>query len=553
MRAIRQSLSDSVLAFRAVFGNRNLRLVELTWAGSVISFWAAMIALAVYAYDVGGAAAVGILGFVRMLPSIVAAPFLAALGDRYRRGLVLLVSGLGRTLVMGLTAFALFTDAPTIVIYALATAVTLLFAIVRPTQSAMLPSLSRSPEELTAANVVLTTIEGAAIFLGPAVGGALLSLTTPDVVFAVMTGVSLVSVLALALVREPTREVTPGRKGRLAQLFGGFAAIGQDANLRLIVALYGSQTLVAGALNVLIVVAAIELLDAGESGVGFLNAAVGIGGIVAACAAVALAARGRLASDVGVGLVLYGLPLVILGLIPNVALGLFALALVGAGITIIDVAAVTLMQRTVPDEVLSRVFGVLQSVFVATVALGSILAPVAIETLGNRGALIATGALTPLLVVLTWRRLSRLDAEATAPTREVDLLREVPMLRPLAPATLEQLAASAATVRFAAGEEIFRQGDHGDRFYVVADGAVDVVSDGEHLATAERGGYFGEIAVLRDVPRTATVRAKTDVELLALDRDEFLAAVTGHASSAEVADSVVAERLAGLRPGVASV
>ncbi len=553
MGAIRQSLSDSVQAFRAVFGNRNLRLVELTWAGSVISFWAAIIALAVYAYDVGGATAVGILGFVRMLPSIVAAPFLAALGDRYRRGLVLLVSGVARTLVMSLTALALFADAPTVLIYALATAVTLLFAIVRPTQSAMLPSLARSPEELTAANVVLTTIEGAAIFLGPAIGGALLSVTTPDVVFAVMTGVSLVSVVALALVREPAREPSRTSEGRLAQLFGGFSAIARNANLRLIVALYGSQTLVAGALNVLIVVAAIELLDAGESGVGFLNAAVGIGGILAAFAAVALSARGRLASDVGIGLVLYGLPLVLLGLIPNVTFGLFALALVGAGITIIDVAAVTLMQRTVPDEVLSRVFGVLQSVFVASVALGSILAPLAIEGLGNRGALIATGALCPLLVVVAWRRLSRLDAEAEAPVRQLELLREVPMLRPLPAAMLEQLAGSGTTVRFAAGEEIFRQGDSGDRFYVVAEGAVEVITDGEHVATTERGGYFGEIALLRDVPRTATIRARSDVELLAVDRDEFLAAVTGHAASAEVADAVISERLAGLRPGIASV
>jgi hypothetical protein len=222
------------------------------------------------------------------------------------------------------------------------------------------------------------------------------------------------------------------------------------------------------------------------------------------------------------------------------------------GNTIVDVAALTLLQRTVPDEILTRVFGVVQSVFVGTTGLGAIVAPLAIELVGIRWAMIATGALLPLLAALLWRRISALDAEALAPLRELELLHAIPLFRPLPATTLEQLAASLIPVKASPGTEVIREGEAGDRFYVVVSGEVEVSSKGKPLTTQGPGDHFGEIALLRDVPRTATVTAKTDVELYALERDEFLSAVTGHAASAQAADAVVSTRLAGLRPGVAS-
>lgn len=549
---MRERLREAKEAFAAVFSNPALRRVELSWALSITAYWVFIVALSLFAYEEGGAAAVGLVGLIRVLPSVVAAPFAAMLGDRYPRHRVIFLVNIARTaLILGAAAVALL-DAHIALIYLLTALVGLMQSLFRPTQSALMPSLARSPEELTAANLVLTTIESLGIFLGPAVGGIMLALTGTDVVFATAAIAFLVSAVLLAGVR-PEREVErrPLPSGILKESFAGFATIARDARLRLIVGLYGAQTLVAGALNVLIVIVSLELLDMGEAGIGFLNSAIGVGGLVGGFAAMALLTRNKLASDFAVGLVLWGLPIALIGVVPEPAVALLLLSFVGVGVTLVDVAGLTLLQRAVPDEVMTRVFGVVQSVFVGTLGLGAILAPVLIELFGIRGALIASGALLPVLALLFWRRLLAIDREALAPS-ELALLSRLAIFRPLPPTTINQLASGLIAVHATAGEQIIREGDSGDRFYVIAKGDVDVDSGGEQVATLGEGDYFGEIALLRDVPRTATVTAKTDVELYALERDEFLSAVTGHPASLDAADAVVAARLAGLRPGVAS-
>jgi CRP-like cAMP-binding protein len=129
------------------------------------------------------------------------------------------------------------------------------------------------------------------------------------------------------------------------------------------------------------------------------------------------------------------------------------------------------------------------------------------------------------------------------PEAELELLRRLPVFAPLPPVALEQVATHLSRVHFRAGDAVFRQGDHGDSFYVVVDGEVMVAPTGRPAVTLGPGDSFGEIALLRDVPRTATVIARTDAELLALERDVFIAAVTGHAPSAEAADAVIATHL----------
>ena len=551
--SFRERFGESIDAFRAVVTNPALRRVEISWAASITAYWAFIIALAVYAYDEGGAAAVGLVGVIRVLPAFVAAPFAGVLGDRYRREVLLVILSFIRAGFMAATAAVLFAGGPSWLVYALSGGVALMASTVRPMQSALLPQLAKTPEELTAANLVLTTVESSGIFLGPALGGLLLAATNPQTVFAAATvGFVVASLLLVGIkVEAPAERLAEG--GFMRQFLGGFQAIARDRNLALIVSLYGIQTLVAGALNVLIVVASLELLDLGESGVGFLNSAVGVGGLLGAIAAFALVGRQRLASDFGLGLVLWGIPIALIGVFPNPPIALILLAIVGVGNTVVDVAALTLLQRTVPDEVLTRVFGVVQSVFIGTVGLGAIIAPLAIEVVGIRWALVLTGALLPLSAGLTWRKITTLDAEVIAPTKEIALLRSIPLFKPLPASTIDQVASSLIPVSATAGTEIVRKGDHGDRFYVIASGEVEVVSLGEEVATLGSGDHFGEIALLRDVPRTATVRAKSDVELYALERDEFLSAVTGHPASAEAADAVVASRLAGLRPGMASI
>jgi MFS family permease len=551
--SFRERLGESMDAFRAVITNRALRRVELSWAASITAYWAFIIALAVYAYDQGGPTGVGLVGVIRVLPAFIAAPFAGVLGDRYRRELLLVILSFVRAGFMAATALVLFGGGPTWLVYTLGAGVALMASTVRPMQSALLPQLAKTPEELTAANLVLTTVESSGIFLGPALGGILLAATNVQTVFAAAAAVFVVaSVLLMGLKVEaaPERDV----EGTfMREFFGGFSAIASDSKLALIVTLYGIQTFVAGSLNVLIVVASLELLDLGQAGVGFLNSAVGIGGLLGAVAAFALVGRQRLASDFAFGLLLWGIPIALIGIFPQLSVALLLLAIVGIGNTVVDVAALTLLQRTVPDEVLTRVFGVIQSVFIGTVGLGAIIAPIWIDAVGIRWALVITGALLPVSAGLTWRRITALDADVVAPTTEIALLRTIPLFKPLPATTIDELAMSLIPVQAAAGTQIVGEGDHGDRFYVIESGEVDVSADGELLGTMSAGDHFGEIALLRDVPRTATVTATSDVSLYALERDEFLSAVTGHPASIEAADAVVASRLSGLRPGMASI
>ena len=552
MRALRERLRDTGRSFGRVFRNPNIRRIEGAWAASVMAHWSYGIALAVFAYRDGGAAAVGLIGLVRFLPSAIASPFAAVLSDRFRRERVIVTAELTRAVLLAATTAVVVLEGPSALVYVLAAFVAVAYSAVRPAQAALLPSLAKTPQELTAANVTSSTIESLGVFGGPAIGGLLLAATSPDVVFGAAAGAFLVAALLVSRVHVASEpEPREAREGMLAEFAAGFVTLAHEKGLRVLVLLLVSQTLVAGALNVLLVVSALELLDLGEEGVGFLNSAVGIGGLVGAVVSAALIGR-RLTTNFLIGILLWGIPIGLIGVFPEPATALIFLALVGLGNTLVDVSAFTLLQRAVPDEVLARVFGAVQGLWVATIGIGAIVTPLLIAAVGIRGALMITGVFLPILATLFRGRLSQLD-EVPVPERELGLLHGIDLFAPLPAPILESLARALIPVRLKAGEELFRQGDIGDRYYIVADGVVEILVDGQVVRETSPGGYFGEIALLRDIPRTATVRAKNDVELLALDRDDFIAAVTGHAASAEAADSVIAARLGSLRPGLASV
>lgn len=528
---------------REVYRNPALRRLQLAWAGSIIGSWAYAIALVVYAYRHGGASAVGLVGLIRWLPAALAAPFAAILGDRYPRVPVMLGSDLLRAAGLAGMAACVLTHGPVEAVYALAAAVAVTTTAFQPAQAAILPSLARTPEELTAANVSSSTIESLGFCLGPALGGVLLSVSTVWVVFAVTAGTFLWSALQLTgLLKSTEPPLQHERTHLLDEAVAGFRAIARDRRLRLVVGLFSAQTLVNGAFTVLIAVSALELLHLGPSGVGYLNAAVGVGGIVGGLVSLTLVGHRRLATTFGIAIAGTGGPLLVVGAYPRTGTALAVFGLIGLAIIVEDVSGFTLLQRNTPTEVLSRVFGVLHSLFYGTVAVGAILAPVLIDAVGVRWALVIVGSLLPALSVLTHSSLAELDA-APSHQRELELLRSIPIFSPLSPPVLEQLASSLVQVHVRAGEEIVRQGEPGDRFYIVAAGEVEIVVDEGPPRIERPGSYFGEIALLRDVPRTATVRSATDVELYALDREDFLGAVTGHAGSAQAAEAVVGSRL----------
>jgi MFS family permease len=547
--ALRRRIGDSAAAFRDVVRNENLRRLELAWAASIVGHWAYLVAVSVYAYDVGGEAAVGLILLLRLVPAALLAPFGGLLADRYPRELVLLGSLLARVVLIAAAATGVFLEVAPAVVYALAVAAAIVTTPFRSAQAALTPSLARSPAELTAANAVASTVESMAIFVGPALGGLLLGVTSTGTVFVVNVGLALAAALFVIRVKAPKLERKPEIEAATiaSEALTGFRTIGREPSLRVLVGLFSAQTFVAGAVQVYIVVSAIELLDLGDAGVGYLNSALGVGALVGGMLAFSLAGARRLSPPFIVGIVLWGAPLIVLGLWANVALALILLALLGVGNSLVDVAAFTLVQRAVPDDVLARVFGVIQMLWLGSVGLGAIAAPGLIGWLGLDGALIATGAALPVLVVLFGRQLARIDAAAVAPDAdELRILTSIPIFAPMPGASLDHLAGRLVPLRLEPGTMIVREGDAGDRFFIVAEGTVEISEGGKPLSELEAGGYFGEIALLRDVPRTATVTAKTPVVLYALDREDFLAAVTSHAPSAHAAEEVVSSRLAGV-------
>ena len=544
MSEFRTRLGESTQAFRAVLANRQLRKLQLAFIGSITGEWGFLVALVVYANAHGGAKAISLVLVIRWVAAALTAPWLAYFADRYRRERVMLAADLSRVVAMSAMAAAAFTGAPAAIVFALAGFMAVASKTFRPAQAALLPLLAESPEELTAANVSSTAIESVGSFLGPALGGLLLGLASVGWVF-VADALTLLWSAQLVL-QIHSRSEAPHKAERVSafqKAVAGFRALGSERDARVIVFLYFCQTVVAGSLRVLSVVVALDLLDIGSSGLGFLNAAVGVGGLIGVAATFALVGRKRLASDFGIGLVLIGAGLGLIGIWPTVIGAVVLMGVFGIGNTLVDVAGVTLLQRAVPDEVLGRVFGALESILVAGLAIGALITPALLSAIGTRASLIVMGSLLPVLAVLLWRRLSVIDARVHVPVERIELLRANSIFAPLPPATVEHLAMKLIPRTVAAGEVVFRQGDPGDLFYIVEDGRVEISIDGEKVADAWPGETFGEIALLRDIPRTATVKAVEETKLLALDRDEFIAAVTGHAPSREAADAVIGARL----------
>jgi MFS family permease len=539
-----KEVGHALSAAVAVFRNPDLRRLELSWLGSIAGEFSYAVVISVYAYSQGGATAVGVVWVIRMVPAALAAPFLSVAGDRWRRERVMVVGNLVRGGATAATAAALFTEAPAELVYGLGVVVAVVSTAYWPAQAALLPTVARTPQELTAANTASSTLEGIGSFAGPALAGALLALTSSGLAFAATAAVFLwAAALAAPIRTEPTPRAATG-PSVTGEILGGFRALREHSRVALLVSVYGVWALVSGALNVLVVVSAIELLDMGEGGVGVLNAAIGVGGLAGALATLALAGGlfGRL---LGVGMLVWSLPIALLSVWVEPIVAVLLLALVGLGNVVLDVAGLTLLQRVVPDEILSRVLGIVEGLWVGLIGAGAIAVSALIAAVDVRGALVATGLVLPVFALLTRRALGAIDAETAAPEAEIDLLRRIPIFSPLPPAAIERLAAGLEALRVPAGSEVIRQGDEGDRFYVLRNGSVEVETDGRTIGRFGPGYFFGEIALLRDVPRTATVRATTDADLVALGRDDFVGAVTGHAPAAQAADQVVTERIAG--------
>jgi len=542
---IRTRLAASARAFAATARNPSLLRVQLAFGAAWTAEWAFTVALGVVAFRDGGAAAVGIVAFVRLAPSALLAPVGTALADRFARDRVLLWSCLIRATATTAATLVLAADGSNVAVYALALLATAAFTVFRPAHSALLPTLCKTPLELTGANAVRGLIDSLSTLVGPLAAALLLGVGSPAAVFALATALSLGSgVLLLGLSYEAPRRLPP-QPLRLIVLetIDGFRALARYPAAGLAIGLGVAQTLTRGFLNVFLVVVALELLRIGEPGVGVLTAAVGAGAVAGSLGASALVTGRRLGAVEGIGVALWGLPLVFIAAFPHEPAVLVLMAVIGVGNALVDVGLFTLVQRLVPEALLARVFGALESLVALAVAIGSLVTPLVIDLLGIRGAMAVLGLVAPAVVALAWRGLRAIDGSIAHRDQEVEVLNQVAIFRPLPMPAIDNLALQVHYAEFAAGDEVFRQGDQGDRFYVIEDGEADVIGDGRLIRTMRSGDGFGEIALLHDTLRTTTVRARTGLRLYALDRRHFLSTVSDYQSSAREADTLVDERL----------
>jgi MFS family permease len=529
---------------RRVFKNPGLRRVNIAFAGSNIGNWALSVVLAIYAYQHGGATVLGVLGVVRYVSMATLGPIVSSLGDRFARKMVMVTSDLIRAVLIGGAGVIVATKGPALSVYVLATVSAVAGTAFRPAQAALLPVLASDPAELTAANVAASSIESIGFFVGPAIAALLLVVANLPTVFAINAATFLWSASFVIGLRADTRPpVSEDKESNfLAEATKGFRTISADRDLRVLVGLFFGQTVIAGALLVFTVAVALSLLHLGRPGVGLLEAMTGVGGVLGGFLALLLAFRKRLSFDFGIGVVLWSAPLLLVALWPVVPAAIAMMVLIGVGNSLVDINAFTVLQRLVPGSVMARVFGAVESLLIAGMALGALVMPLLISTVGLRAGLAILGSVVTVTVLFGIPVLNRVDRTNLAPMN-LSLITGNEILAPLPETVQEELARALIEVKAPAGEDVVEEGMPGDRFYLIKSGAAEVIARGVVVNRLGPGDAFGEIALLRDVPRQATVRAVEDLDLYALEREVFLDAVTGHNEANKLANAVVSRFL----------
>ncbi len=539
-------VAPAVTALRTALADRTVRRLIVAWFAVNAGQSALLVTTLVIAYGEGGAVAVGFFGLARYLTPTVLAPFVGLPAARWPTEAVLRWTNAIRTLAV-IAMVAIVAGGAPIALLALAVAVEAgAGAFTRPLHMALLPAVAQTPQQLIAANVTSGAAEGLGTFVGPALTGLLLVVTGPlGALLAVVAiyAIGVASIGRLRIAHVGRRERFGGADAALAELSAGLRATIRMPDLGLVIGCLGLQTFVRGLLNVLTVVAAIELLGMGEPGVGTLNAAVGLGGLAGAIAAISLTGRRRLGSPFAVALAGWGVPIAVMGIVVDPAVAIACMAAVGLSNAVLDVAGFTLIQRMAPNASRVAVLGVVDSVANAGPALGGVLAPVLIAALGIQGALVATGAILPVAALLAWARLRGVGEGSQESVRREELLRGQPLFAPLSLATVEHLSSRLAPVHADVGEWLMREGDPGDAYMLIETGEAEVSRFGQVIGRLGPGDGLGEIALLHDVPRTASVIALTPIDGFSLASDSFLEAVTGHAASYDTARAIASDRL----------
>jgi MFS family permease len=535
-------------AVRLAFGGRDLGWTLTAWGAYIAGEQGLDIGLVVYAYDKGGIEATGLLALARSLVSAATAPFTAGLGDRYSRRAVLVATALATSTLVAAMSLSEAAGQSEWCVYALAVLAAVAIPAYRPVQAAMLPQLATTPAQLTAANVTVSMLEGVGNLAGPMLVGGLILAGGASWAFLALAALSLATAVSALRVTSGRAAATVARPGRRRKrLLAGFATVVENADVRVLIGTFTVSMLVWGAFfQVLVVAVAVQRLGVHGGSAGLLASAAGIGAILGAVGSAGLVGRRHLVPTMTVGVIAWSAALVALAITTATAIAYAMVVVTGTGLVLMDVVTFTLLQRAADDEVLARVFGVLESMMRAAIGVGAVAVAVLASHTSLSTTLFVVAALQPVGLLVAWRGLRRVDRLAGAAPERIALLRGVEMFSYLTPAGLERVASHLEPLRAERGQVLMRQGDHGDRVYLVEGGALEVLRDGSHVADLGPGSVAGEIALLRDVPRTATVVAAIESDLFVLGRDEFLRTVAGDAAVAGGADAIVYQRLSEL-------
>lgn len=524
--------------------NRGLARVAAAWLLFLLAEYAVWIGMLVYAYARSGAFVAGVVAVAELVPGIVIGPLVSTIADR-RSPVVLLVWGyVVQTLGMAITAAVLYADGPALSAYAGAVLASTAVTATRPAQAVLLPGLARSPDELTVANAMFNWLDTVAIVLSGTMAGLALSSGHVGLVFAIGAGCTAVAaVLPLGLhARALSLDESDDADGSLALVREGLGVLRARREARVLVSVITAEYIVIGALDLLFVVVAVSQLHDSQAWAGYLNTAHGIGGLGAVAITMALLGRSLGPPLLGAsGLLCIAIALV--AFTHSTALTLVLMAAAGLGRAVLDTAAQTLLQRTVPADLLGRVFGLVEATTSIGLTIGSLLVPLLVHLGGVRAAVLGTAAVVPVFALFSGRAIMSLDSAAHVPIVQIALLRSMPHFSALPAPQLEGLAQAAERRSFTSGQTIIRQGEPGTEFYAIAEGTVDVSVDGQHVRTCGRPEGFGEIALLRNEPRSATVVANGPVVLYALDGETFMTVVTGHDATHRHSEGIADERL----------
>ncbi len=506
-----------------------VRLLMLAFGVLSLAQYAVTTALAIYGFTEAGALGAGLAG-ARVLPSTVAGVFGGKVAARARPAFVLLGGTAGEVLALAAVSGAVLTGAPFALVLAVAMVDAVVMMVYRPAQARLLPALVRTPSELTAAATGLTNIKGISQIPGALAGGLLMEMAGAAATFLITAAVIAVAGGLVVPVLKRTRGVG-AQSGPVSAGDRQGGRVG--GGVRRVMAVSGMRSFVRGLWLPLATVATLELMGLGESAVGVLMAAAGIGTLTALPASRLLVGRQSLLVPLAVALALCGVPLLVIAAVPEPVLALGLLAVWGLGTAFADATVSSLLFRLVAGREIARVVGSVESLKLGLGGAGALAAPVLVGAFGVRGAIVCAGLVPIVLLAAEWHGLRRVDEIAGRRVKRIERLGRVPLFRALRVDALEQAAAALVPVELPAGAEVVRQDDpHARRWFLVEDGIAEVLVDGWHVSTLGPGSSFGEKALLRSVPRAATVRARTPLRLQALDRLPFLAAATGEPSGA---------------------